>query len=160
MKDFAIRPAEVVDLEQMLAIAENRRNEYSSYQPVFWHPTPDAVALQRSYFEGLILDSSVISLVAVSDDILLGFVIGQLVEAPVVYDPGGLTCSIDDFALKEQEDWPAVGATLLEAAKLAACERGAVQIVVVSGRLDEAKRSALTGSQMSIASEWWVAPLF
>lgn len=41
----------------------------------------------------------------------------------------------------------------------AALERGAAQIVVVTARLDEAKRAVLAGSGLSVASEWWVRPL-
>jgi hypothetical protein len=47
----------------------------------------------------------------------------------------------------------------LLAVRQVARRQGAVQIVVVCGHLDDAKRSALASSGLQIASEWWVAPL-
>jgi len=45
---------------------------------------------------------------------------------------------------------------LLRAVGRAALERDTAQIVVVTARLDEAKRAVLAGSGLSVASEWWV----
>ena len=157
--DPTIRTALPADLEQMLTLADDRRREYSKYQPIFWHPAPDAISLQRSYFEGLIAEESVITLVEVSGGKLLGFVIANLVQAPTVYEPGGLTCSVDDFAVAKPGAWATTGVALLERVKQEAQQRGAVQLVVVCGHLDEAKRSVLADCQMSVASEWWVASL-
>ncbi len=62
-----------------------------------------------------------------------GFIIGTLVEAPPVYDPGGLTCIVDDFMVARPEDWPTTGAALLGEVSSRAQARGAVQTVVVCG---------------------------
>lgn len=83
----------------------------------------------------------------------------MIVAAPPVYDPGGPTCLIDDFAVAVPEQWPTVGVDLLGALRRTARERGAAQVVVVCGHLDGPKRTALEHSGLSIASEWWVAPL-
>ena len=159
MSEWTIRPASADDLEPMLALADERRPEYASFQPIFWRPAPDAAAHQRSYFMKLILDPAVITLVAISDEKLVGFVIGHLVQAPAVYAPGGPTCTVDDFTVNHPSSWRTIGVDLVSAVKVEARQRGAAQIVVVCGHLDEAKRAALDCCRLAIASEWWVAPL-
>ena len=57
------------------------------------------------------------------------------------------------------ESWATVGVDLLNAIQEDARHRGAAQLVVVCGHLDEAKRAALDSCRLTIASEWWVAPL-
>ena len=73
-----------------------------------------------------------------------------------VYDPGGKTCLVDDFAVDSAGDWTTVGNALLAAALQEARERGAVQAVVVCGHRDDPKRHMLAGDGFSIASEWYV----
>lgn len=90
---------------------------------------------------------------------MAGFAIGRLVPAPSVYDPGGVTCFVDDFAVADPTDWLTVGVDLLHAVCRTAQEQGAAQIVVVAGQLDEAKRAALAVGGLSVASEWWVGEL-
>lgn len=85
--------------------------------------------------------------------------LAQLVPAPPVYDPGGLTCSIDDFAVADPDLWASVGVDLLREVQRAAGQRGAAQVVVVCGHQDHAKRAALDNCALTIASEWWVKAL-
>jgi predicted N-acetyltransferase YhbS len=106
----------------------------------------------------LVADDSVLSLVATSAGDLVGFVIAALVPAPPVYEPGGMTCLIDDFTVKRAEDWVRVGVPLLAAVSDLARQRGAAQVVVVTAHLDQAKRNALRAGGLTIASEWWVSP--
>ena len=143
----------------MLALADERRREYEVFQPVFWRPAPEAAARQRSYFTSLIVDPSVITLVAISDEKLAGFVIGHLVPEPAVYAPGGLTCSVDDFTVDHPASWATIGVELLHAVEDEARQRGATQLVVVCAHLDAAKRVVLDSCRLAIASEWWVVPL-
>jgi len=120
----------------------------------------DAAARQRPYLAGLIEDPAVITLVAVTGHDVAGFAIGTVGGAPSVYDPGGLTCMVDDFAVADAHDWPTIGPVLLRAVIRAPLKRGAAQIVVVTAQLDEAKGAVLAaGSGLSVASEWWVRPL-
>jgi hypothetical protein len=79
-----------------------------------------------------------------------GFTPGQ-----PVYDPGGLTGLVDDFAVVPGS-WPTTGARLLQAALDVAAERGAVQAVVVTAHLDEPKRSMLRATGLQLTSEWWL----
>jgi len=159
VSNTGIRTAEDFDLEEILNLASAKRLEYETYQPVFWRVAPDAIAQQRDYFASQIADEKVITLVATSETELVGFVIGRLVPAPPVYNPGGLTCSIDDFVVIESDLWETVGADLLDQVRKAALARGAAQVVVVCGHLDEPKRKALEKSSLTVASEWWIAPL-
>ncbi|MBI3429321.1 MAG: hypothetical protein HY050_04560 [Actinobacteria bacterium] len=159
MRAFRIRMAEDFDLEEILNLANGKRLEYETYQPVFWRVAPDAKAQQRTYIADQIADEKVITLVATSESKLVGFVIGRLVPAPPVYNPGGLTCSIDDFVVRRNDLWETIGADLLDQVRKVAISKGAVQVVVVCGHFDEPKRKALEKSSLTIASEWWVAPL-
>jgi len=140
-------------------LAAARRAQYETYQPVFWRPAADAAARQRTYLAGLVDDPAVISLVAVTDRDVTGFAIATVEPAPPVYEPGGLTCLVDDFVVADPRDWPTVGVVLLRALSRAAQERGAAQIVVVTAELDGAKRAVLAASGLSVASEWWVRRL-
>ena len=92
------------------------------------------------------------------DGVVEGFIIGSLVPAPPVYDPGGLTCSVDDFVVAEKA-WRSVGEKLLGAVAAEARARGAAQMVVVSAQLDTKKRDMLSSLAYTVASEWWVKPL-
>ncbi len=156
---MTVRAAVIADLEPVLAIADRRRRQYAAYQPQFWNPAPDAVAKQRAFFESLIADSAALFAVAVSADRVRGFVIGRVVPEPPVYDPGGPTCLIDDFAIDDPESWACTGARLLTFAQHWASERGAAQLVVVTASADEAKRAALKSAGLTPASEWWVGPV-
>jgi hypothetical protein len=143
------------DVEAMAAMAAARRNEYARYQPVFWRPASDAEQVQQRYLAKLVSDQDVIALVSEEGGTLTGFLIATIGTAPPVYDPGGLTCSIDDFAVISG-GWATTGVSLLRAAIDRARERGAMQTVVVTAHLDQEKREALRTCGLSIASEWWV----
>lgn len=160
MTTTVIRPAAAADLDEILRLTAARRRQYESYQPRFWRPAPDAVDRQRSYLAGVIADRAVIALVAVAAaGELAGFAIGQLTPAPPVYDPGGFTCLVDDFAVAAPDLWPTVGVALLAAVVAEARQRGAAQVVAITAARDEAKRAALDCCGLSPASEWWVGSI-
>lgn len=148
------------DLEQLLAIAAARRTVYAEYQPTFWRPAQDGVDRQRAYFTSLLDDDETRVLTATADGTdVRGFAIGRLVPAPGVYDPGGASCMIDDFAVADPDEWPAIGPLLVDALREWANSRGAAQLVVVTAHLDQPKRAALQSLGLTLASEWWVGPL-
>ena len=151
-----IRAAVETDVAAMTGLAARRREQYARYQPVFWQPAPDALDKHRPYLAGLVADGQVITMVSEEDGQLTGFLIATLVAAPPVYDPGGLTCQIDDFTVAADENWSTTGSALLRAAMAEAARRGAVQAVVVTAHLDHPKREALRCCGLEIASEWWV----
>jgi GNAT superfamily N-acetyltransferase len=154
-----IHPARVDDLDAIVALAALRRVDQQVAQPQFWRPALDATERHAQWLRGLVADDAVVSLAAVdAEGTLVGYVFATLVAAPPVYDPGGSTGFIDDFAVSDASLWATVGVDLLAAARQQLAERGAVQIVVVSGHHDAAKRSALRAAGLALASEWYVGP--
>ena len=154
-----VRRAVEDDIPQMLELAEERRRLYETYQPAFCRPSPDARSAQRAFFNRLISDArNAIVLVCEDANGFRGFIIATLLEAPPVYDPGGRTCMIDDFAVAEN-DWNDAGRALLREVRRLARAAGAVQAVVVCGHLDMVKRDFLRSEGLSIATEWFVKEL-
>lgn len=154
-----IRAAQLDDLDAILDLASRRRGDYEQAQPHFWRQASDAVAKHRPFVIQLIESADVISLVDVDEDELRGYVFASLVVAPPVYAPGGHTGLIDDFAVTADDLWPTVGRRLLAEASAELIASGASQVVVVAGHHDQAKRAALTGAGLTIASEWYVRSL-
>ena len=146
------------DVAAMTTLAGIRREQYARYQPLFWRPAAGAQDKHRPYLARLVASEEVICLVGEEAGQLTGFLIATLTPVPPVYDPGGLTCQIDDFAVVAGSRWPTTGVRLLRAGLAEAIARGAVQAVVVTGHLDQAKRQALRACGLEIASEWWVTP--
>jgi hypothetical protein len=153
-----IRPAAAADVAAMTGLAAARREQYARYQPIYWRPAAGAAEKQGPYLAGLVASDKVITLVSEDAGRVTGFLVATLTGAPPVYDPGGLTCQIDDFVVTPAANWPAAGAELLRGALAEAGRRGAIQAVVVTGHLDEPKRQALRACGLEIASEWWVTP--
>ena len=153
--DVSIRNATVLDVPFMVALSLEKRLAYEKAQPQFWRYAKGAETVQQEWFEELLNAKDHIILVAES----LGFVIGRLVKAPEVYDPGGLTLMIDDFCVKTSSDWGSVGSLLINNLKLLAQEKGATQILVVVGHHDEMKRSFVTNLGLKMASEWYVGSI-
>jgi hypothetical protein len=75
-----------------------------------------------------------------------------------VYDPGGLTCLVDDFIVEHPDLWRTVGKDLLKEACQQAQKLGAVQVVVVCGPFDQPKRDLLLSQGLFVASEWFTRP--
>lgn len=155
--DGIIRDAEVADVPRMVELSERKRTEYERQQPTFWRKAQDSASAQKSYFEHLLTLANVIALVYLQEGTIRGFVIAGLHGAPPVYDPGGLTCDIDDFVVEHPSLWMSVGRALLEGAISEARTRKAVQVVVVTGGHDVHKRQMLSTMGLSLASEWWVS---
>ncbi|MBV9788273.1 MAG: hypothetical protein JOZ51_08875 [Chloroflexi bacterium] len=154
-----IRPATDADLDVMIVLADEKRTEYAQYAPTFWRKAADGPLKQRDHFRGLLAQPNIIALVSEADGAIDGFVLGSIVDAPPVYDPGTQVCVIDDFTVAEPESWPSVGRALLEATRQHATARQANLTVVVCGHLDQAKRAMLQTAGFGIASEWYVNPL-
>jgi hypothetical protein len=154
---LGVRRASLADLDGLLGIASARRTAYAAYQPTFWRPAPDAIDRQRAYFTSILDDDQTLVLTATENDAgLRGFAIGRLVPAPPVYDPGGVSCVVDDFAVADPDEWLTVGPLLLDALRSWASSRVAAQMIVVTAHLDEPKRAALQSHGLTLASEWWV----
>jgi GNAT superfamily N-acetyltransferase len=156
---LAVRCASLNDVPAITALMARHRERYEQHQPVFWRRAADAQARHAAFLATLVDNPKVICRVAEREDRFVGFAIGSLVPSPPVYDPGGPTCTLDDYAVVDAHDWATVGVDLLRAVTEEARLRGAAHVVVVCGHADEAKREALRLAGLSIASEWWTAPL-
>ena len=155
--DGTIRNAGVADVRRMVEFSEKKRTEYEEYQPIFWRKAHDSASAQKSYFEHLLTLDGTIALVYECEGTIQGFVIANLQTAPPVYDPGGLTCNIDDSVVEHCSLWRSVGRALLDGAISEARRREAVQVVVVTGGHDRQKREMLSSMGLCLASEWWVS---
>ena len=156
---MSIRIAREADIPKMVAIAETKRIEYEGYSPIFWRKAPDSSPKQELFFQHLLTNTDVIALVAEIDNTISGFILSAITIAPPVYNPGGLVCIIDDFAVAKPQDWDSVGAELLAAVEREAKDRGTVLSVVVCSQRDQEKRAMLQKAGAAVASEWHVKPL-
>lgn len=154
-----VRPVVPADVPTMVALSEEKRTEYARQQPVFWRVADDSIEKQHDYFTRLIADDRTLTFVFDEGAAIHGFIIGVIVAAPPVYDPGGLICIVDDFTVVKPEMWQHIGDALLTAVRDAARAYGAVQIIVVCGHHDAPKQAFLTSTDCRIASEWWVGTL-
>lgn len=156
---MTIRQATANDVEAMVELSERKRAEYAAYSPVFWRKAEGAAEKQRPFFQAQIEREHNIVLVSEEAGRVNGFLIGSVITAPPVYDPGGRVCMVDDFTVADAARWPTVGAALLTEVTAQAKARGAVLTVVVCGQQDAPKRQMLQAGGSAVASEWYVAPI-
>jgi hypothetical protein len=143
----------------MADLADSYRQDPRHRAGVFHRPHPDARSRQEPHLASLVSDGDHIALVHQTGDAVDGFVIAALVPAPPVYDPGGLTCLIDDFAVADADLWPTVGRELLDEAQRLAGRKGAVQSVVMCRPRDRSKRSMLLAAGSIVVTEWLTQPI-
>ena len=155
---MTIRKAAETDIPQMVDLSEKKRVEYETHQPVFWKKAKDSREKQNLFFQSQIKRDNIIALVDEEGGTLKGFLVAALVPAPPVYDPGGLTCVIDDFVVPDRNEWVEAGKKLLEETQKQARAHGAVQSAVFCGHLDQSKREMLSSLGFSIATETYVKP--
>ncbi|MBS0469952.1 MAG: GNAT family N-acetyltransferase [Proteobacteria bacterium] len=153
-----VRPANESDLDAAAAMAEERRAQYETFEPVFWKRREDSEAMSRAFFAHLLTKPEVLFLVAEWGGSPTGFLIAQPVATPPVFDAGP-TALIDDFCVETPALWPSVGQSLLREARARLRERGFNQIVVVCGDKDIEKKAFIAGEKLSLASTWWTAPI-
>lgn len=157
---MSVRPACEDDLNAIVALADERRRQYAQHAPVFHRPAANAREVHRPWLAAMIANDGAAVLVSEDEDgACNGFVIATLAPSPPVYDPGGATCSIDDFVMAVPQHWATAGRDLLQTVQEWARERGAVQTVVVCGPHDGPKRRMLTECGLQVVSEWLTAPL-
>lgn len=155
---FVVRTSQLSDTLAMVSLSKAKRKLYEKAQPQFWrYAGEEGDKVQEKWFKELLDDKNYVMFTAESGtQEILGFVIGKLMPAPEVYNPGGLTLMIDDFCVQSENLWQSVGRELIEEAKAAAKVKGASQILVVCGAHDLPKRKLLSEQNLSIASEWFV----
>jgi GNAT superfamily N-acetyltransferase len=90
---------------------------------------------------------------------IVGFIVGKLMPAPEVYNPGGLTLMIDDFCVADESEWHSIGSKLVQKIKAIAKLRGAAQVLIVCGAHDGPKCHFLKKMGLTVASEWYVGSI-
>ncbi len=160
-RNILVRLATSVDVEYMVAMSYQKRRDYEKAQPQFWKWAGiDAEVLQAKWFAELITRNDHIILVATdSNEKIMGFIIGRLMPAPAVYNPGGLTLMIDDYCIEHEALWESISIKLIDQIKVIAKAKQAVQILVVCGAHDKVKGQFLKNSGLTVASEWYVGSI-
>lgn len=154
-----IRTATADDVPAIAALAARTREQYQQYERQFWRISADADEVHPLWLAHLVDDEGTVALVADDDDgDFAGYAFGTVTFVPPVFDPGA-TATVDDFAVRDDALWPTLGADLLTEAKRRLAEKKVVQIVVVCGHRDTAKRAMLQQLDLSLASEWYVGPV-
>lgn len=152
-----VRTASENDLDHIVALSAEVRARLAIFDPHFWRPHDAANETQLAWFAYLLKDPGHVVLVAELDreGELHGFVIGRLMDAPPVYDPGGQSVMVDDFAWRS----PAVSKELLAAVRAWAVAQGAVTLVVVTAAADQDRKEVLAEADLHATSEWWSTAL-
>jgi hypothetical protein len=156
---ITIRAALPEDIEAIANLAEQKRIQYEAYQPVFHRRAEAALAMHREYLKSLIHKENVLLWVALEADTVEGFIFASVVASPVVYNPGGKVCFVDDFVISKAGLWPTMGKALLEAVTTELQKSGVVLGNVVCGPKDTPKRLMLGSMGYSVATEWFVKAL-
>lgn len=155
---FIVRRSQPSDIDAMVSLSKTKRMRYEKAHPQFWrYAGDDGDKAQKKWFEAGLNEKHNVMLTAESGTKeTLGFIIGKLIPAPAVYNPGGLTVMIDDFCVQSETLWESVGLALVNAVKRDAKVNGATQMVVVCGAFDLPKHMFLSEQNLSVASEWFV----
>lgn len=143
-------------MPEMVSLSKEKRLRYEQFQPQFWRHARNAETAQSIWFASLLSQDIYLMYIAYEAEEIKGFIIGELQEAPEVYDPGGLTLVIDDFCVLDESLWSSCGALLLDEILKEAKKQEATQVVVVCGAEDTQKRSFLKHQDLCTASEWYV----
>ncbi|HTB35083.1 MAG TPA: hypothetical protein VK842_09485 [bacterium] len=146
-------------MDTIAALAEMKRVQYESYQPVFHRRAVHALADHRAYLRTLLGKEGTLLLVAEQHGRVTGFIFAAVVSAPSVYDPQGGICFIDDFMVEDPSLWPTTGRALAQDAFDGARSLGAVLANVVCGPRDAPKRALLGTLGFEVGSEWHLRPL-
>ena len=155
-ESFTVRDAKKSDLSQMVTLSSEKRLAYEKAEPQFWKRSVNADELQLEWFNKILEDKNHILLVGLIKNKIEGFIIGNLILAPSVYNPGGLTLMIDDFCVRTSLLWNSLGRDLLKEIKNRGKNNQAVQVLVVAGHHDKEKIDFLKKVKLSVVSEWYI----
>lgn len=156
---ISIRRASANDVEAMSRLVAAKRNQLELFEPVMWRKSRDVDEMTRAFFQHQVAETNVVVLVAEDDGSFLGFLNGVLQNAPPVYDPGGKTMMIDDFAVVEGEDGDRAASALMDAVMSEGRARGAVQIIAVTAAQDQRSAKWFESKKLHVVSTWWTRVL-
>ena len=156
---YSIRTGTLDDISTMVSLSYQKRRDYEKAQPQFWKYAEDAEEIQSKWFKESLKQHDCLMLVTEENHEVVGFIIGRIIKAPEVYNPGGLTLMIDDFCVKTPQLWNMIGKQLISEIKRLAKDKNASQILTVCGAHDEPKRKLLKNLGLTVASQWYVGNL-
>jgi len=154
-----IRKAETGDVTEIALLAAKKREKYEEYHPQFHRESPQAFELHSMFLRDALAKENMVVLASETGGKVDGFIIGNLLSAPPVYQLGGKICLVDDFMVERPELWATVGRELLTRVMEWTKGNGAVLANVVCGPLDNPKKALLIGEAFSVATEWHVKPI-
>lgn len=155
--EITIRSARTDDIKYLVALSYKKRIVYEKVQPVFWKHAALAEEVQEKWFLDLLDNPNAVFAVAEVQHTIIGFAIGQIIKAPDVYQPGGLTLMIDDFCVEDTCDWNRIGKKIIEHLKERVKDKGVTQTLVVSGSHDEQKSEFLKKLGFVSVSQWYLS---
>jgi hypothetical protein len=153
-----VRQATEPDLPSIERIAQQKFAQYAAYQPLYYKVAKDSPERHLLYLGGQLKAGKQIMLVHDIDGRVDGFLMANIVTPPPVYDQSLHSLVIDDFYFSNASLWSTDGLMMLEAAKKLGRERGAVQVVVVSGNDDAVKNEFLYQHGLSRSAVWYTSP--
>jgi len=156
---ITIRRASPGDIGAIVALVTAKRVQLEAYEPVAWHASRSAPALTEEFFRLQVGEQSPIFLVATDGARVIGFINAVLQAAPPVYDPGGKSIMIDDFAVSEGDAGDEAALALLDAALSEGRGRGAVQVIIVAAAKDERAAKWFRARNLHVFSTWWTSVL-
>jgi hypothetical protein len=148
------RKAVADDIPAMVALSDRDRTRREKSDLEFFRKNPAGAQFQALFFKTQLESDRIIAMVDEDAGRLRGFVIASIMQAPPVYDPGGLTILIDDFTIADENEWNSVGLALLEHVKTEGKVRGAVGVVTICARGDDLKHRWLERIGTRVVSEW------
>ena len=149
-----IRAAASADVPAMVALSDRDRTHREKVDPEFFRKNAAGAQFQAYFFKNQLESDRIIAAVDEDAGKLRGFVIATIMQAPPVYDPGGLTVLIDDFTVADEKEWNSVGLALLQYVKTEGKVRGAVGMVTICARGDDLKHRCLEEIGTRVVSEW------
>jgi hypothetical protein len=146
--DFpGLRRAVAADVPRLLELGEAKRREYQTYSPTFWRISATPRETFAPFLTGQIEKPEHVALVHEES--------GQ-VDGCLIANRDGY---VDDYMVASPNLWPTVGAGLLTAASRELRRRGIENLLVVCGRGDEPKRTALMSLGLRSTHNWYVRDL-
>jgi hypothetical protein len=150
-----IRSALRTDIDRTVDLGVQQMHRLESHRNPFYATGPGLADYLRAAYSGLIETADAVALVEESPKGLEGFLLGKLVNAPPVYDPGGRVCLIDHFWVEGSASWPTVGVGLVGAANTRIRELEGVLSRIECQWKDEGRRMFLSSNGFTVASDWY-----
>lgn len=152
--NFNVREASSSDIYSMKILSELQKIEKEEKEQPYQYSGSDIINIDSFPFRKILEDEQCLIYVAknCSNNALLGFIIGKLIQDQEAYNPGRVTLRIDGFCVMSEDLWKTVGAELIKSIKTHAKEKNANQILIECGAHDTPKENFLNGQKLSLVS--------